>query len=375
MTGAGDDLTVDQLNKFCRDGVLVVEGLLSKEEVESACQGLHRTLLECGVDPDDLATTGHHLAKLSSTGGSGGVLDLFYDTDWKLPVATHPKLFRWTKQLWKTAYCHNGEEKANLSQGDQWKWHPYGTLDLSKGYSYIDRIGYRLPTRIAEDIGARMSQDASSNHSIKDKKNKKSVPIQRSLTPHLDCCPEDLFADSKWRPIQCFVSLTDNILPNTGGFEAAESFHIDFEEWARQRPPTVITRKNKQTQATETVSFPAPCLGEYTHIRPTEDAAVMKRVQHVAVTAGSVVFWDNRIPHANSYKHLGEIPRAVVYTSFLPDVPLNRKYVAKQLAQWRQGRQPTDQWVKSGEEDDILTSDDEQKFTQEQRKLLGIEPW
>jgi hypothetical protein len=40
---------------------------------------------------------------------------------------------------------------------------------------------------------------------------------------------------------------------------------------------------------------------EYTHIQTKEDSDVLAQIQHIPVRAGSAVFWDNRIPHANSY--------------------------------------------------------------------------
>jgi hypothetical protein len=53
-----------------------------------------------------------------------------------------------------------------------------------------------------------------------------------------------------------------------------------------------------------------------------------------------------RIPHANAYRHDGTEPRAVVYCSFLPDIPLNRTFVRKQLWNWRHGINPRDQWIR-----------------------------
>jgi hypothetical protein len=52
------------------------------------------------------------------------------------------------------------------------------------------------------------------------------------------------------------------------------------------------------------------------------------------------------IPHANAYRHDGVMPRAVVYCSFLPDVPINRLYVKQQLQYWIEGRFPSgNQWI------------------------------
>ncbi|GAX24710.1 hypothetical protein FisN_4Hh268 [Fistulifera solaris] len=356
-------LSEEQIATFLNQGILVVPNVLSQEEVTEALSGLYETLASHGVEAHNLEETGKHLQQLSSTGGSGGVLDLFY-AEWKFKISTNSKLFHLTSQLWKAAYCYQGETKEQLHT-EQFKWHPYGAFNPTQGYAYIDRVGYRIPTRLAERLGTIS------------KKNK-HIPIQRSLTPHLDCCPENPFPmNSKWRPIQCFVSLTDNTEPNTGGFEAAPGFHREFATWAAHRPPTLVTRKGG-----ETLALPAPCVGEYTHIRPREDAAVLQRVQHIPVTAGSAVLWDNRIPHANAYRHDGTEPRVVVYTSFLPDVAINRQYARQQLEHIRRGRNPPSSgglWMNPSEttESDVKQSNSsilsEDKLTELQRRLLAID--
>jgi hypothetical protein len=348
--------------------VLVVENVLTKDEIDSSLNGLHQTLIRHGVQSYDVEDedSARAFANLSSTNGSGGVLDVFYD-DWKMDIATNPKLFSITKQLWNSAYCHNGEAKESLPSEKQFQWHPYGIFDCNKGYLYMDRIGYRLPTKVAQELGERINSH----------KKKKARSIQRSLTPHLDCCPDALFTNTanKWRPIQCFVSLTENLKANTGGFEAAKGFHRTFGEWARNRPRTIVPQKENGTR-TDT-AIPAPCVGEYTHMRPKEDREVMERVCHIAVPAGSAVFWDNRIPHANAYRHDGSSARAVVYCSFLPDVELNRRYVQNQLANWKLGRPPRDQWnhIEEGRVDDPERRTQNYTFTPLGRKCMGLEPW
>ena len=103
----------------------------------------------------------------------------------------------------------------------------------------------------------------------------------------------------------------------------------------------------------------------------------MDRVQHVPVRKGSVVFWDNRIPHANAYKHMGSQPRAVIYCSFLPNVELNQRYVQKQLEDFLQGVPPRDQWNHMDEDriDDNKAMLQNYEISQLGRKLLGIDPW
>ena len=381
-----DVLLEDQIQTFLKDGVLVVDNMLTPTEVQRGLQGLSETLARNGcIDTSHLSTTGHGLQKLSSTNGSGGVLDLFYD-DWKCEIATNPRLFRATTQLWEAAYCHKGEAIEELSEEDAFRWHPYGPFDCRKGFCYIDRIGYRLPTELATQLGTDLQSPETSNMK---KKKKKSVAIQRSLTPHLDCCPDTFFSQdkSKWRPIQCFISLSDTLDPNMGGFEAAPGFHRNFHRWAEIRPPTKQTVKHKQqirgkkVVTEEEVSFPAPCIGEYTHIRPIEDSDVMDRVRHIPVRAGSAVFFDNRTPHANAYRHDGDLPRSVVYCSFLPDVAINRPFVSQQLSKWQRGEPPNDQWVgdgkttKDGKTEQDLDTLNQSWLTPLARKLMSIDPW
>ena len=102
---------------------------------------------------------------------------------------------------------------------------------------YIDRIGYRISSKLAHEIAIDTMDPKDGVIPDRKLKKKKIKPIQRSLTPHLDCCPKDVNSTQgmdKWRPILCFVSLTNNLDPNTGGFEAAPGFHLDFNDWMEQ---------------------------------------------------------------------------------------------------------------------------------------------
>ena len=403
-------LSEEQIKIFLNDGVLTVDDVLSEEQITRAKEGLTRTIRDCGVDLDilledvDLTTSGDRdvqllqqvqaFARLSTTNGSGGVLDLFYE-DWKLDVATNADLFNMTTQLWKAAYCHQGETKEQLQQmGERmFRWHPYGPFDYETGYIYIDRVGYRLPTKVSERLGQVLHNPHRDNSGVGvGKKKKKSMALQRSLTPHLDCCPERQFRSDakKWRPIQCMISLTDNLQSNMGGFEAAKGFHREFDKWAQERVlPEDLSVAGRDATHTKTSSL---CVGEYTHIRPKEDRYVMDKVTHVPVKAGSAVFWDNRIPHANSYRHDGKTPRVVVYCSFLPNVPLNQAYVMQQLQDFLRQRPPTesDQWRGPQQKDDnncdygdmarLGTETGKNdlnhyKFSPLGRKLMGMEPW
>lgn len=396
-------LSAEQIDTFLRDGILVVEDVLTPSELDSARRGLASTLQHySAVNVNDLVTTGYGLKELSSTNGSGGVLDLYYCGNWKFNIALHPQLWSWTQQLWSAAFIHNGEARNTLPLQEDYRWHPFGPFNPSEGYAYIDRIGYRLPTTLAEQLGSDGGGGVSTT-----KNRAKRNAIQRCLTPHLDCCPETFFdveRASKWRPIQCLVSLSDTLEPNRGGLEVCHGFHREFAAWKRlptaRKPQMIIPIqeaagergeeveqvKPREDGTDENERLP-PCIGQYTHIRPREDAEIMKRIRHVPVPAGAVVFWDTRLPHSNAYRHDGDEPRAVVYCSFLPNIPLNQRYAQYQLDQWRKGYPPDDQWTGNANtssdnhtktrivHEGPLTFQQEQAFTTLERKLLGIQSW
>mmetsp|Transcript_6236 Transcript_6236/g.9100 ORF Transcript_6236/g.9100 Transcript_6236/m.9100 type:complete len:405 (-) Transcript_6236:1056-2270(-) len=398
-------LSPEQISTYLHDGILVVDDLLSSSEIVKAQTSLAKTLLnDLNVDISNLEETGHNLTKASSTNGAGGVLDIFYP-EWKMNIATNEQLFRMTRQLWKEAYF-NGETEEDV------RWHPYGAFDCNRGYMYIDRIGFRLPSKLADSIGERQRSNNNSEAapnattinsdtlSKRQKKKKKSRAIQRSLTPHFDLCPEtyqDATNKNKWRPIQCFVSLTDNLLPNTGGFECCPGFHREFHSWVQRGRRLRSNNDDDGEIAVENIDMASPpkqqpCVGEYTHVH---DRELMKRVQHIPVKAGSVVFWDNRLPHGNSYRNDNNYDptissstsplescgaRAVVYCSFLPDVAINRGFVERQLIDWKLGRAPRvgDRWIKQDDDDDVddlRGNEMELKLSDLGRKLIGLEKW
>lgn len=281
---------------------------------------------------------------------------------------------------------------------------------------YIDRICYRIPTALAERLGQRRAgtdpppaADANQAASKKQQRRKARQAIQRSLTPHFDCCPEEqreAAGKTKWRPVQCFVSLTDNLGPNTGGFEAAPGFHREFRAWAENGRRPSGGRAEEAASPPAHAPRPQPCVGEYTHLSPSHDRALMQRVRHVPVRAGSAVFWDTRIPHANAYRNdpspvgpdAGENEgtaaaaagargaagaRAVVYCSFLPDVAVNRRFVRRQLADWQGRRAPRvgDRWIRQEEAEHRDPGADEEdalalwKPTALGERLLGLVDW
>jgi hypothetical protein len=441
-------LTEEQVSTFLRDGVLVVPGVLTVDEVEACRAGLHAHLFEvAGVDHQDLHATAGGLRSLSSTHGSGGVLDVFYPA-FKLQLAEHPKLFGAVSELWAASFASAVHPDFR---------HRYGPFNPARGYAYIDRVCFRVPDDVAHlhaaDPNAPPAVAAAATVAVLlapaspsaggdmahapaaasppppaplplgKNAQKRRRPLQRSLTPHLDCCPADYHLPiqggkvvRKWRPIQALVALTGGqVEPQMGGFEAAKGFHLEFETWAKQRAAhsnggSSSGKSSSSGGSTKGVSGSAggmrvgfgqatkaaPCVGEYTPIRPHEDAAVLRRVAHVPCNAGDLVLWDNRIPHANSFRHLGSEAREAVFLGFLPDVPLNQAYARAQLAAWRRGVPPNDQWVEptrapalqqpppgqvnasgrhGGEGEALKNEEGAYAFSSLGRKLMAVDPW
>ena len=281
---------------------------------------------------------------------------MFYG-DWKLRLNEHPKVVSVITSLWKMSYC------AGLSAFKS----PFGMFSHSTPLAYIDRICFRLPEFIIDSFGGT-----------------KRHRVQRSLTPHLDCCPQDvceaihsgshsqLHNMKKWRPIQTFIALTDTISPNEGGFEACPGLHQRFETWTNHRLPSL------RGQASDTNSQQPPCVGAFTPIRPIEDRDIIMRFEHISCRAGDMVCWDYRIPHSNSRFNNKNEPREVIYVGFLPDIPINRAYVQQQLSDYITGRNPSDQWVGSspdGKEHGRTSEDTAFEFSALGQKLFGIVPW
>lgn len=301
-----------ELSAFRRDGVLVVPSVISSDEVAACRAELHGVLLaRYGVDVNNLSATAANLGRASSTNGAGGILDIFYEP-FQLRLTESPKIVSILCDLWR-------EMRDTYTEEQQ------AGMDPERALAAVDRVCFRVNDAI------------SSSASGISFGGKKRQTLQRHLAPHLDCCPHPHQSNSnsqtvKWRPIQCFVALTDCLEENSGGFEACFGHHLSFSSWAASRAPSAST------------GLPAPCVGEFTPIRPTEDADIISRMQHVPCRAGDLVLWDNRIPHANARSNAG-CTREVVYLKLLPHCPINAAYVASQRSSFLARSPPTDFWI------------------------------
>jgi Protein of unknown function (DUF1479) len=319
-------LSDEQIKEFIENGVLVIPCVLSASEVDEARAGFHAQLKNgYGVDIADLASTADNLKQLSSTGGAGGILDIFY-SDWKLRLAENPRVLSCFTSLWGL-WTHKLGAEDHFRLDDIFVGSERGCFNPEHGYLYIDRVGFRVPDSVSLAKG----------------KGKKAA-LQRSLAPHLDCCPHrmeltDGAASHKWRPVQGFIALTSTPSANQGGFEACLGLHKHFKSWARDRAPS-----QSPNPAETTAGRKPPCVGDFSPIRPKEDQDIISRMQHIACNAGDLVVWDYRIAHSNSRRNETDTAREVVYVGLLPAVAINKRYAQDQLQRYIVGDVPSDQW-------------------------------
>ena len=86
------------------------------------------------------------------------------------------------------------------------------------------------------------------------------------------------------------------------------------------------------------------------------------------------MFWDWRIPHANSRFHRGKESREVIYAGYLPSVKINKLYVDTiQLPNYKNGIQPGKLWHKTEGKMNINNREipEEFEFSPVGRKCMG----
>lgn len=308
-------LTAEQLEEYDKNGVLVIENVLTDQEVELARNLLHQQLLSYDIDHDKVLAGEQQVDDVRIKGKASRI---FYNK-WKLDVHLHPKIYNYVKDL-----MHHTYETGKKSGYE----HPFGKFtDI---LPYIDRVCWRLPDCIKAEGG---------------------------LGLHLDRNPVDPYllkvgGLKKWRPIQCFVTLTDHYGTNTGGLKVVKSFHHRIDEYFSK----------SDIEAGEK--------GEFFRMGSKSYASLAKELEPINAPKGSLVLWDNRLPHATCDKLDGYDTREVVYLGWLPDIAINKTYW-KQQSEHIKHNIPPPAYLNDNKE----TSDknwSENDLTVLQRRLLGI---
>lgn len=96
----------------------------------------------------------------------------------------------------------------------------------------------------------------------------------------------------------------------------------------------------------------------------TSHISLGKKLEPIMAPRGSLVCWDNRLPHATCSKLAGYDTREVVYVGWLPNIELNKKYAKQQLINIKTNNPP----------ESYLADKDwcNEDLTEAQWKMLGL---
>lgn len=262
------------IEDFNRDGVVVIEDVLTPEEVSTARDAFHNQMRELGIDHDRILEGSDpppETIRIKSP-----IAGIFY-SGWKMGIQLHSKVHYHFENLLVNTY---GQNRGNYT-------HPYGRFNKVK--VMVERVGWRTPDFIRAEGG---------------------------LALHLDRNPIDPYLKKsgglkKWRPIQGFVALTDHYGGGSGGLRVVKGFHHQIDKYFKNA-----------SKVTDGGEFFRMNFSKYSHLE--------KHCQPLNVPAGSLVCWDSRLPHAtcNNLETLDS--REVVYMGYLPNIVINQRYISLQ---------------------------------------------
>lgn len=336
--------------EYKQEGYVVVP-IFTAEEVSELRRNFHESL---GVDHEALLSAGESAADLAlKTVGGPRVKSkaaMVYAPQWKLNACTDARLLSFVRRLQAATFG-----PADVPQFS----HPFGRSD--DVVLFLDCAQYRLPDTIRAEGGLGLHLDRNPtdpyllNISPKQpakggKRNTKPVSKRGSAS--------STSALTKFRPIQSFIALTDQYGSESGGLRVVPGFHKEHDQYFRNGAKDEESLKH----------------GEFFRFDATTHATLWSRAIPVDVAAGSVVFWDNRLPHSTAQKLTSFDTREILYTAYLPSIPLNLSYAAQQLIAIRNKEPPpafqSGSRSKFGSQPQYF--EDETALTPEQKKLLTI---
>lgn len=315
------ELTAEQISEFKDSGVLVVEDVLSEEEVDHARACLHEDIYRLtGVRHGD-----ENWADIGSRLKGPGMY--IYYAKWKLlNIHLHPKVTASYEQLLSDTYG-----PGNVHGFE----HPFEACH--NHLAMVDRVCYRLPSSISGEGGLALHLD------------------RNPLDPYLQQAAGGL---DKWRPIQAFVALTDHVDSNSGGLRVVRGFHKRIDEYFKN---------SKEAQDA------CGHRGEFFRMNAKSHARLYQQLEVVYAPKGSLVLWDSRLPHATCDRLEGFDTREVVYTGFLPNTELNRRFVQEQKEHIQRNEYPL--YGPRGGDDGAISADKDwtlDELSVEQRIRLGF---
>lgn len=315
-----EEINLDEIISIFKNEGFVVMPIFSSKQVKAMRRDFHLSL---GID-HQLALAGNPdtLSHLSGARMKSCAKNI-YAPRWKLNAVTDDRILRVAEALIKTTFGPGNIEGFT---------HPLGKGDDIR--LFLDRTHYRLPDHVRNEGG---------------------------LGLHLDRNPYDPyflntknFKLIKFRPIQSFISLVDQFNCESGGLRVVRAFHKEIDEY--------FERSSQDLNSNDG--------GEFFRLDYKKHAQLWKRLEPVDVPAGSIVFWDNRLPHSTAEKLTSSDSREVLFTSYLPSNEINCNYAKLQLEYIKQNLVPPA--FNKGSKDYIYYDLDLDLLSERQREILGF---
>ena len=239
----------DQINKFKQDGYIVISNVLNENEIGYFRNCFHNELNAIGYNYNQIISYGNYFG-VNFANKREDLANSFYYY-WKMELQASDKIY----QIYK---------KLILETKDM-----YDIKECTDVLPFIDRMGLRFPDHIYAEGG---------------------------LNLHLDKL------GVKFRPIQGFLSLTDQTTNKHGGLQLVKGFH------------------NQNNSHSQTIQM-----------NLKSNQYLMDSLTDIKVKAGSLVLWDYRLPHKTNGKFTSNDTREVIYMSYIPNTKQNKEYLQ---AQW-----------------------------------------
>lgn len=295
------------IDQFKTNGFAVIDGVFSNKNIENMRNGLHTKLLSFGINHDAIIN-GTELPPADAR--IKGLPSKIFYSKFKIDALLNETMYQIFKKL--TIDCIKTSEIHKE--------------DYTDVLPYIDRICWRLPDHIREEGG---------------------------LGLHLDRNPWNPFGSTKYRPIQGFVALTDQYGSASGGLQLVEGFHKIINEY--------FEKSYNKIEANST--------GQFYRLHDKKHTNLQNELQHVDVKAGSLVLWDNRLPHATCKKLTSFDSREVIYVSYIPNTKTNIKYWTQQATNFLSNIAPPSY---NDNNEQVDRDYDINQLTDFQRQTLGV---
>eukprot|EP00475_Leptophrys_vorax_P014981 TRINITY_DN21274_c0_g1_i1.p1 TRINITY_DN21274_c0_g1~~TRINITY_DN21274_c0_g1_i1.p1 ORF type:complete len:408 (-),score=93.86 TRINITY_DN21274_c0_g1_i1:22-1245(-) len=363
-------LTQEQIDTYRRDGVLVIPGLFTEDELTGVSEEFHKYLGEAmKIYHDDIKSS-----KGLSNARLAGIVDCFWQK-WKMELNSNPKFYAAMQDLYDHTYA---SESAASDEKDLF-YSPFGAVHrLEDGRSslfyYIDRANYRIPNAVLPVKGLPIHVDCDPKfpfeRTIKTEEDvKKACEIQKICLKYQDGATAFENADReahsnaltdkrdlrwKWRPIQSFVALTDNPHGDLGGFMAIKGM---FQKITSQECTSLLNYEKPNNEFTVLEHFPG----------------IHDQIENIVYKRGDLVLWDWRTPHTNAASHLGSKPREVVYIQVMPDTLGNRVYASLQRRNYEDGYYVPVDFARMISYQETIVGAPWKPTTKIEQQLLGME--